>query len=111
MLTNPPFGAKITQEKHLIEVSCHSKGNNVSFCTQFIWKDVCNMRKFTSFVFALALCASLAVPAAAVWSPQGGNNGGATTSPKTGSSAVAVLALSTCAAGGIGAVAYKKSKE
>ena len=70
------------------------------------------MKKFASFIFALILCANLAVPAsAALWSPGGGNNGGSTTSPKTGSSVVAMLALSACAAGGIGAVAYKKSKE
>lgn len=70
------------------------------------------MRKFTSFVFALALCASLAVPAsAAFYSNQGGNTGGDATSPKTGSSTVAMLALTTCAAGGIGAAAYRKSKD
>lgn len=70
------------------------------------------MKKFASFVSALILCASLAIPASATaWSPNGGNNGGSKTSPKTGSSVVAMLALTTCAAGGIGAVAYKKSKE
>ena len=70
------------------------------------------MRKIVSFILALTLCLSLTVSAAAnVISPQGGNTGGKTTSPKTGSSTVAVLALATCAAGGIGAVAYKKSKE
>ena len=76
------------------------------------WKEVSYMRKFASFVFALALCMSLAVPAAAaVKSNQGGNDGGAATSPKTGSSTVAVLALSACAAGGVGIAAYKKSEE
>ncbi len=70
------------------------------------------MRKIASFMLALILCMSLAVPAAAAaWSNQGGNDGGDSVSPKTGSSAVAVLALSTCAAGGIGVAAYKKSKE
>ena len=70
------------------------------------------MRKFASFIFAVALCVSMAVPAsAAAWSNQGGNEGGDPTSPKTGSSAVAALALTACAAGGIGAAAYKKSKE
>lgn len=69
------------------------------------------MRKFASFIFALALCMSLAVPVAATMSNQGGNDGGKTTSPKTGSSTVAVLALTTCAAGGVGVAAYKKSKE
>lgn len=68
------------------------------------------MRKIASFVFALVLCMSLSVPAAAM-SNQGGNDGGDSVSPKTGSSAVAVLALSACAAGGVGAAAYKKSKE
>lgn len=69
------------------------------------------MRKLASFIFAMALCMSLAVPAAAAISNQGGHHGGKPTSPKTGSSTVAVLALTSCAAGGIGAVAYKKSKE
>lgn len=70
------------------------------------------MRKFVSFVLAMVICLSLAVSAAAnVISPSGGNNGGDPTSPKTGSSTVAMLALATCAAGGVGAVAYKKSKE
>lgn len=70
------------------------------------------MRKFASFIVALVLCLSLSVSAAAhVISPPGGHHGGKGTSPKTGSSTVAMLALTTCAAGGIGAVAYKKSKE
>lgn len=69
------------------------------------------MRKFASIIFALALCMSLSIPAAAVMSNQGGNDGGDPVSPKTGSSTVAILALSACAAGGIGAAAYKKSKE
>lgn len=71
------------------------------------------MRKFVSFVFALVLCLSLAVTASAttVKSNQGGNTGGSTTSPKTGSVAVAVLSVTACTAGGIGAIAYKKSKE
>lgn len=70
------------------------------------------MRKFVSFIFALVLCLSLSVSAAAnVISPPGGHHGGKETSPKTGSSTVAMLALTACAAGGIGAVAYKKSKE
>lgn len=72
------------------------------------------MRKLASFVFALVLCMSLSVPAAAVISNQGGHHhhkGDKPISPKTGSSVVAVLAFTGCAAGGIGAVAYKKSKE
>ena len=80
-------------------------------CT-ILRKEVNNMRKIVSLVLALVLCMSLAVSAAAdVISPQGGNNGGNTTSPKTGCSAVAMLALTTCAAGGVGVAAYKKSKE
>lgn len=69
------------------------------------------MRKFVSFMFAAALCLSLTIPAAAVMSNQGGNDGGDSISPKTGSSVVTVLALGACAAGGVGAAAYKKSKE
>ena len=61
-------------------------------------------------MFALILCMNLAVPAAAM-SNQGGNDGEDPVSPKTGSSAVAVMALSACAAGGVGVAAYKKSKE
>lgn len=69
------------------------------------------MRKFVSFIFALVLSMSLAVPAAAVVSNPGGNVDGEIISPKTGSSTVAVLALTTCFAGGIGVAAYKKTKE
>ena len=70
------------------------------------------MRKFVSFVFALILCMSMTVPAfAAVISPQGGGGSGDSSSPKTGSSVVAVLALTSCAAGGVGIAAYKKSKK
>lgn len=71
------------------------------------------MRKLVSFVLALVLCLSLAVSASAstVKSNQGGNDGGDSSSPKTGSVAVAVLAVAACTAGGVGAVAYKKSKE
>ena len=69
------------------------------------------MRKFASLIFALALCMSLALPASAARSNQGGNEGGSSTSPKTGSSVVAVLGVTACAAGGIGIVAYKKSKD
>lgn len=70
------------------------------------------MKKFASLIFSLALCVSLAVPtAAAGWSNQGGNAGGDKNAPKTGVSTVTVLAATACAAGGIGAVAYKKSKE
>ena len=65
------------------------------------------MRKFVSFVFALILCLSMAVTASAttVKSNQGGNP------PRTGSIAVAVLSAAACTAGGVGAIAYKKSKE
>ncbi len=71
------------------------------------------MKKIVSFVFALVLCMSLSVPAAAAISNQGGHHhkGDKPTSPKTGSSTVAVLALTTCTAGGIGIAAYKKSKD
>ena len=67
------------------------------------------MRKFVSFVFALILCLSMAVTASAttVKSNQGGNPG----APRTGSVAVAVLSAAACTAGGVGAIAYKKSKE
>lgn len=74
-------------------------------------KEVRYMRKIVSFMLALVLSLSLAVPAAATMSNQGGNEGGEPTAPKTGSSIVAVLALTTCAAGGVGIAAYKKSKE
>lgn len=74
-------------------------------------KEVIYMRKFASFIFALTLCMSLSVPAAAAMSNQGGNNGGKPVSPQTGSSTVAVLALTSCVAGGVGIAAYKKSKE
>lgn len=69
------------------------------------------MKKFVSFVFALALSISLAIPAAATISPPGGVEEGDIISPKTGSSTVAVLALTACAAAGAGAVSYKKNKE
>ena len=71
------------------------------------------MRKFVTFVAALVLCLSLSVTAFAstVGSNQGGNSGGDTISPKTGSSTVAVLLATARAAGGVGLVSYKKSKE
>ena len=71
------------------------------------------MKKFVSFILALSLCMCMSISATAnaIISPSGGNDGGNDKSPKTGSSVVSVLALTACAAGGIGAVAYKKSKE
>ena len=71
------------------------------------------MRKFVSFVFALILCLSMAITASAttVKSNQGGNPGGKPTAPRTGSVAVAVLSAAACTAGGVGAIAYKKSEE
>ena len=71
------------------------------------------MRKFVTFIAVLVLCLSLSVTAFAstVDSNQGGNPGGDPTSPRTGSSAVAVLFTTACAAGGVGLVSYKKSKE
>lgn len=69
------------------------------------------MRKFATFVAALTLCLSLSATAfATVNSNQGGNSGGDATSPKTGSSAVMMLAATACAAGGVGLASYKKSK-
>ena len=71
------------------------------------------MRKFVTFIAALMLCLSLSATAFAstVNSNQGGNSGGYTISPKTGSSTVAVLLATACAAGGVGLASYKKSKE
>lgn len=71
------------------------------------------MRKFVTFIAALILCLSLSATAFAstVNSNQGGNSGGDTISPKTGSSTVAVLVATACAAGGVGLVSYKNSKE
>lgn len=71
------------------------------------------MRKLVAFVVALALCLSLTVTAFAsgVKSNQGGYTGGDPSSPRTGSVAVVVLAITACTAGGVGAFAYKKSKE
>ena len=42
---------------------------------------------------------------------RGGNPGGKPTAPRTGSVAVAALSAAACTAGGVGAIAYKKSKE
>ena len=71
------------------------------------------MRKIVTFAAALILCLSLSVTAFAstVKSNQGGNYGGDPVSPKTGSSTVAVLLATACAAGSVGLVSYKKSKE
>ena len=71
------------------------------------------MRKFVSFVFALILCLSMAVTASAttVKSNQGVNHGGNPNAPRTGTGALAVLAAAACTARGVGAIAYKKSKE
>ena len=82
------------------------------FALNFSRKDVYDMKKFASLVFSLALCACLAIPAAAdAYSNQGGNYGGNPNAPQTGSTTVAMLAVTACAAGGIGTIAYKKSKE
>ena len=67
------------------------------------------MRKFVSFVFALILCLSMAVTASAPTVKS--NPGGKPTAPRTGSVAVAVLSAAACTASGVGAIAYKKSKE
>lgn len=84
----------------------------LSGCFNIMRKEVYYMRKFTSFVMCLILCMSLAVPAAAVKSNQGGTQKhDPHISPKTGSTTVAALFLTTCAAGGVGVAAYKKSKE
>lgn len=71
------------------------------------------MRKFVTFIAALVLCLNLSVTAFAssINSNQGGNSGGEAISPKTGSSTVAVLLVTACAAGGVGLVSYKKSKD
>ena len=71
------------------------------------------MRKFVTFIAALILCLSLSDTtfAATVKSNQGGNSGGSSTSPRTGSGTVAVLLATACTAGGVGLVSYKKSKE
>ena len=70
-------------------------------------------KRLFGILFAVLLCLSLSVTAFAstVGSNQGGNSGGDTISPKTGSSTVAVLLATACAAGGVGLVSYKKSKE
>lgn len=70
------------------------------------------MRKLVAIALAVCLCLCLSVTAfATVGSNQGGNQGGEGISPKTGSAVVAVLALTSCAAGGVGYVSYKKSQE
>lgn len=69
------------------------------------------MRKLVTLIGALVLCLSLSVTAFAVDSNQGGNSGGGSTSPKTGSATVAILAVTACTAGGVGLISYKKSKE
>lgn len=68
------------------------------------------MKQFIAFVLVIVLCLSLSVCAFAdVDSNQGGNNGGSTTAPQTGSTAIIALAVGACAAGGISFAAYKKS--
>ena len=54
---------------------------------------------------------AITASATTVKSNQGGNPGGKPTAPRTGSVAVAVLSAAACTAGGVGAIAYKKSKE
>ena len=68
------------------------------------------IKQFIAFVLVIVLCLSLSVCAFAdVDSNQGGNNGGSTTAPQTGSTAIIALAVGACAAGGISFAAYKKS--
>lgn len=71
------------------------------------------MKQLVAFVLVVVLCLSLSVCAFAdgVDSNQGGNTGGSTTAPQTGSVAVIVLAVGACAAGGISFAAYKKSNK
>lgn len=71
------------------------------------------MRKLVALLLTLVLCLSLSICAFAtgVDSNQGGNTGGDPVSPTTGTVAIAVLAATACAAGGIGIISYRKSKE
>ena len=67
------------------------------------------MKKIIAFVLVLVLCLSVSVCAFAdVDSNQGGNSGGSTTAPQTGSVDIIALAVGACAAGGI---SFKKKKK
>ena len=77
---------------------------------KMISRKVKKMKQFIAFVLVIVLCLSLSVCAFAdVDSNQGGNNGGSTTAPQTGSTAIIALAVGACATGGISFAAYKKS--
>lgn len=71
------------------------------------------MKKLTAVILVLILCLTLSVSAfaAGIDSNQGGNTNDVPKAPQTGSSIVAVLAITACAAGSTGIFAYKKSKE
>ena len=77
-----------------------------------MFKGVFIMKKFVAFIFALVLCLSMTITAFATDydSPGGGDNTEETASPQTGSAAVVLLAGVACAAGGISAVSFKKSR-
>lgn len=78
----------------------------------YIFRGVFIMKKFVAFIFALVLCLSMTITAFATDydSPGGGDNTEETASPQTGSAAVVLLAGAACAAGGISAVSFKKSR-
>lgn len=81
-------------------------------CLYTFFRGVFIMKKFVAFIFALVLCLSMTITAFATDydSPGGGDNTEETASPQTGSAAVVLLAGAACAAGGISAVSFKKSR-
>lgn len=74
------------------------------------------MKRIISLILVVVLCLALSVSAFAAEIPSAGNgsgngsdvNGG--NSPKTGSIALATLAITACTAGGISVVAGRKAK-
>lgn len=64
------------------------------------------IKQFIAFVLVIVLCLSLSVCA---FADVDSNQGGSTTAPQTGSTAIIALAVGACAAGGISFAAYKKS--
>lgn len=83
------------------------------------------MKRIVSLILVLILCLSLSVSVFAAEgilspgnggtgggdNPGAGNDGGSTTSPKTGSFAVISLAAAACTAGGISVIAGSKAKK
>lgn len=68
------------------------------------------MKRIISLILVVVLCLALSVSAFAANSDQGGAPDGSSKAPKTGSVALAALAVTACTAGAVSIVTGNKSK-